>query len=711
MMTSAAFESFALDSLIRQMIRALQLHKRLFAICCLAVLLPGLTVLALIQPRYMATATVAITPAPNAALPGMAPAADPAQSEDWPLTVASLMQSTNVAAAALATVPPAPGGRGLLCRASIGLLCPAAPSPAARSQARIAAFEKQLAVVPEPHAQIIDVSVTAADPARAASLANAVVQSYQRIALDQEAANATQLAAWLTDQSNTIRQSWVAAQDQADQFAAGQHLTIIDNAGTRAPLVEQQITETVASLADAQSQLDSAQAQAGGQRRPGDDTALASLSAQPVVVTAANTLMQLQNERDQLSAEFGPDYPKIEALDREIAATQSMLDRQTRSVSGAARGGVAAARRQVQQLTAQLDALRAQAAREAPADSQYAALNARADSLRIAYQTSQQQADEAMDRPALAQPPVTVISPAQPPLAPVYPDKLKSGIGILFVSLVAGTAALLIKDRAAPGFVQADDLRSSLQLPVLATLPILKAGPDEIESHVFDQPYSRTSEAMRGIAATLSLLAGEQSGPRSVLITSAGALEGKSTLATWLAMAVRHTGQPVLLIDGDHRRGTLMRDVAAKESPGLTDLLARTATLKDVVQIDPKTGVAFISAGSATARSFGGVDIGQLRDLMTTLKKTYSLIVIDSPPLLAMVDGLVLGTIADQTIFVCRWKHSSRQAVIASLDRMRTFGTRVAGVVVSMVEQEAALDFNGGYSRREGLLINQLYGS
>jgi capsular exopolysaccharide synthesis family protein len=207
------------------------------------------------------------------------------------------------------------------------------------------------------------------------------------------------------------------------------------------------------------------------------------------------------------------------------------------------------------------------------------------------------------------------------------------------------------------------------------------------------------------------LLAGEQAGPRAVLITSAGPLEGKSTLALWLATTARQTGQRVLLVDGDHRRGTLMQDANAKEAPGLTDLLARKATLKDVVQIDPRTNVSFISAGTASACSFGSADIVRLRRVMNSLKKSYSLIVIDSPPLLAMVDGLVLGSIADQTVFVCRWQHSSRQAVMASLDRMRTYGAQVAGIVVSMVEQEATLDFNGDYSRRESELINRFYGS
>jgi capsular exopolysaccharide synthesis family protein len=699
-------DAASLDSFVRLMARALRQHKWLFVGCFLAVLIPGLAVLAVIPPAYKATATVAITgPAPGPVLPGMAPVTDAAQSEDWPLTVSSLMQSREVAAAAMQAVPPAaplPGSRGLTCRLSFGLICHKPLSDKARLAAQIDAFQNNLTVAPELHAQVIDVTVSAADPQRAADLANAVVQSYQKIALAQESANTTRLAGWLNDQSNKLRRSWVDAQEQADAFSADNHLMISQDGMARGPLIEQQISTVAANLAAAQAQLDGAQ---------GSSVAGLASSSTPLMVSASDTLMQLENERDQLSAEFGPNYPKIEALNREIATTKSAVSEQTRSAIGSAQGGVAAAKRQVRQLSAQLEALRAEAAREGPAESEYTALSTRADSLRTAYQAFQQQADEVMDRPALLQPPVTLVSPAEAPFSPASPNKVKFAIGVFFISFVAGTAALMIKDRASPGFGQAQDMRSTLQLPLLATLPKLGPAAGGIDSHVLDEPYSRTSEAVRGLAATLSLLAGEHPGARTVLITSAGALEGKSTLATWLATVGRQSGERVLLIDGDHRRGSLMQDAAAKEMPGLTDLLAHKASIKDVVQTDAKTGVEFISAGSAAAPSFGSLDIGRLRALMAGLKETYGLIVIDSPPLLAMVDALVLGTIADQTVFVCRWQHSSRQAIMGSLDRMRSFGVQVTGVVVSMVEQDATLDFNGGYSRREGALINQLYGS
>jgi capsular exopolysaccharide synthesis family protein len=716
MPAAPAVETASFDAALRQVLRAGRRNKRLFLACFGVISLVGFTTLAVLPPTYRATVTVALATANQIPTDG-APIADPTQEDDWPLTVASMMQSSDVAAAALAAVPqptPRPSLRKRLCALGLHVICPAPLSPSELKAAQIYAFLKNLTVMPEPHSRVIDVTVEGADPVRVANLANAVVQAYQQVSLTRQSADADRMADWLNQRTATLKQSWLAARDQADDFTASHHLTIVTTATSSEPLVQQQVATVAANLAVAQAQLDSAQSQDGtlhDAALSGDASAVVAMPAQPMLASTADTLIQLENARDQLAAEFGPNYPKIRALDLQIAHTKATLNGQTGSALSSIRGNLASARRDVRQLSARLDALRAEAVNEAPEDAEYAVLSARAASLGAEYQTFLQHANDAMDRSLYLQPPVSVVSAADVPLSPAAPNKLKFGLGTLFLAFVAGTVAVLAKDRATQGFAQAEELRASVQLPLLATLPLLPNLFGTVARHVVEDPYSRTSEAMRGLAASLAMRAGDHERSQTILVTSAGALEGKSTIATWLALTMQKSGQNVLLVDGDHRRGTLMRDVSLHYVAGLTDVLAGEATIGEVVQSDPDTGLAFITAGSASARSFGTVDIAQLRRLLEGLKQNYSMIVIDSPPLLAMVDGLVLGSLADQTVFVCRWQFSSRQSITASLERLRSYGARVAGLVVSMVDQEATLDFNGEYSRREFRLINQLYGS
>jgi capsular exopolysaccharide synthesis family protein len=583
----------------------------------------------------------------------------------------------------------------------------------ATQQRAIDAFLKNLVVTPELHSSVIDVAVTAATGPRAAAMADAVVVNYQRLDLAQQTAGADNVATWLDMRTGQLRQRWLDAVNTADAFSVAHNLTNAGDETTQDPLVDRQVADMAASLGAAQARLAAAQAQADALHdasAQGDAAALLALPQQPILVAAASNLMQLQSTRGQLAAEFGPDYPKITALDRQIAATQAILGGQTTAALGSIGATLVAAKAEVAQLTGTLDGLRGQASAQTAAQAQFVSLNAEAASERTVYETFLEHSNDLVNRAALLVPPVVFVSHAWAPSAPTFPNKQKLGLAILVLALVAGLAAVFTKDFFAEGFEEADDLRANVPLPLLATIPVV-AGGKSIARYVLDAPFSRASDAMRGLAATLSLLAARDTSARCVLVASAGALEGKSTLAVWLALTVRQGGQAVLVIDGDHRRGLLMQPPGAAAKRGLTDLLVGSAAPEDVIQTDAVTKLDFIAAGEAMSGPFGAEEIARLKSAIGVLKRSYSLIVIDSPPLLAMTDGLVLGNIADQTVFVCRWQQTSRKAVTASLERLHAYGAQVSGIVVSMVDANSTLAFGDDYSRREIGQISRLYGA
>ncbi len=708
-------QTVMIGSSVRQALRAGRHHKWLFLACFFSVLIVGLAVVCTLPSRYSATTVLAISQ--QIASPLAASQAQP-QDDDPAAMIASMLKSKEVAAAMLVQYPPPPARRGprdVLCSKGLVFLCRPSATAAQLQEAQIDGFLADLIVSQEGQSAVMDVTVTAPTAQGAASMANGVVQAYEKIAMQQHAAQAAHVSDWLNQRTSSLRLDWLNAVQSADAYSIAHNLTMSSNGTTSGPLIDQQIGEVAASLDGAQAELINAKAQAASLQdasRHGDPLALVPLSAQPVLVADATTLLQLKNTRDQLSSEFGPDYPKIQALDQQIATTQAELNAQAGNALASIGENLIAATTKVQQLTTQLAQLRTQAVNENGEESQYLALTAEAASAQAIYAAFLQHADEVADRTSWFQSPVNIISAASVPLYPIFPNRIKLGIGIMLLAIVAGMGAALLREYSSQSFGQAADLRTSTQLPVLAMLPwITPKRGETLTQHVLFGPHSRTSEAIRGIAATLSLLAGDHAGSRTVLVTSAGALEGKSTLATWLAVTAQQTGQATLLVDGDHRRGSLMQIASESEKPGLTELLAGTASINDVIQIDPLTQVSFIAAGTATARSFCSADIARLRTIFNALKTTYSFIVIDSPPLLAMADGLVLGNLADQTLFITRWKHSSRQAVVDCLDRLRTYGARVAGIVVTMVEPNASRDFGGEYGRQETLLINRLYGS
>jgi polysaccharide biosynthesis transport protein len=629
-----------------------------------------------------------------------------------------MLQSRDVASAVLRQHPPPPAVPGFdlrswLCGKGLKLVCqkPVVTTPEAKENGEISAFLSKLVVAPELHSRVLDVSVTADDGERAAALADAVVTNYQTIALAQQTADVNRIASWLDARTQQLRQRWLAAVNQANAFDVAQGLTNTGNGEASDPLIDSQIAETSVNLSAAQARLASAQARADA-ISGGNPDAMVDPSQQPIVVASATELAQLEGARRQQAAEFGRNFPGVRELDEQIASTRASLNRATGNALGNIRANLVAARAEVNQLTSYLDKLRAEAGRQSAPQAEYRSLTQEAQSAQTVYETFLDHSKEVVDRAALLEPPLNFVSHAAVPGDPTFPNHAKLLAGVAIVAIVLALAAVLLADYLSVGFGDVDDLRGSVQLPLLTALPLVAAGSRRrVARHVIDEPFSRASEAVRGLAAQLSLMMRDGDKPRSVLVTSASAEEGKTTLAVWLALTVRLGGQKVLVVDGDHRRGSLMRHMSGLTKLGLTDLLAGRATLGDVIQTDPDTKVDFISAGQPMTHSFGTGDIMHLRAIMATLKTSYGLIIVDSPPLLAMTDGLVHASIVDQTIFICRWQSTSRRAVVGCIERLRAYGAQIPGMVVSMVDQKSTMALGDEYSRREIKLINKLYGA
>ena len=158
----------------------------------------------------------------------------------------------------------------------------------------------------------------------------------------------------------------------------------------------------------------------------------------------------------------------------------------------------------------------------------------------------------------------------------------------------------------------------------------------------------------------------KHSTPAVVLVVSAQAEEGKSTICASLGRQYAHGGQRVVVVDADFRCSSIAGVVGIQPSPGLSELLVGTAELRDVVQQDPRSAADFIVAGKHWVDSGLLVSVG-LKEIITELKASYDLIIIDSAPIAALSDAFVIAHIADVIIMAVRWGgNSSRGGLFRS---------------------------------------------
>ena len=210
------------------------------------------------------------------------------------------------------------------------------------------------------------------------------------------------------------------------------------------------------------------------------------------------------------------------------------------------------------------------------------------------------------------------------------------------------------------------------------------------QDYALDRPRSRYAEALREVLTGLLLRRAGEGEPASrarvVLVTSALPNEGKSTLTLSLARAAAAEGLRVMVIDADLRKPALHDLVGLKPGAGLVEVLRREVPLADALATDPRLPLKLLPGSkrlSQPTRLLGPDGIGAL---LTALRPSFDLILVDSAPLVAVVDAKLLAKLADAVLFVVRYGSTRRDFCDSALRGLRESGAAVAGAVLSQVD-------------------------
>jgi capsular exopolysaccharide synthesis family protein len=292
-------------------------------------------------------------------------------------------------------------------------------------------------------------------------------------------------------------------------------------------------------------------------------------------------------------------------------------------------------------------------------------------------------------------PDVRVLDPAVVPDSPLTNLKFAIFGGGIALGFGVGIGLALLLDKFDRRLRYPDQV-ASLGLTILGTVPRVTSngkGPRNTDG-------AQVVESLRSIRLNLVNAYGA-AGPLVTTITSPGSGDGKSFLASNLALAFADAGHRTLLIDGDIRRGTLHRVLNVNRKPGLLDFLGGQATREQVIQATRVPSVDFIGCGT---RKMGGPELlasPAMSQLILSLRSQYNVIIVDSAPLGAGVDALVLGTLTGSLLLVLRTGVTDTELASAKLGDLDRLPIRVLGAVLNDVKAEGIYKYYSylpGYS-------------
>ncbi len=566
------------------------------------------------------------------------------------------------------------------------------------------AFLTHLYVAPKGRSRVIGVSVESADPGLAAAAANAVADGYIENQLRSKLDATEHAHKWLDDRVREMREQVVNA-DQAVE-AYRQKVGIMQ--GRTGTLLSEQASDLGTKILQAQADRGAAEARLkvanAAMASPRGILGLPEVQGSPEIQglrAQENTLMQRAAE---LSRGFGENYPKLAAVRSQIADVQSRLRQEVDRAANNYREQARAAAIREEQLKGTLANLRQEVGVGLQGEIELRALQHEADADRALYDRLLARSKETNVESGLQQPDAQIISHAESPELPSFPNP-KLILPIFFItSLIVAVLLVFALEQLDQGFSTLEQVEATLGFTALGMVPRLRRsalrqqGP---ESYVLAQPDSLYSEGVRSLYTSL-LLSGAQRPPKVVLLTSALPGEGKSTVALSLARLMASCGKRVAMVDCDLRRPTLHKAFGTAQSPGLTEFLAGQAELGAVLSRDTMSDACLIAAGvrSQTAPDLFASDA--MRKLIAALSSQFDLVVLDSAPVLAVSDTRNLARLADKIVFVVRWQVTRRFAAQPALRQMVDAGGNVAGVLLSMVDLRRYAKFDDrGFNHRQ----------
>jgi capsular exopolysaccharide synthesis family protein len=266
------------------------------------------------------------------------------------------------------------------------------------------------------------------------------------------------------------------------------------------------------------------------------------------------------------------------------------------------------------------------------------------------------------------------------PFSPVSDTRRDLFFMILAGSLGLGLALAVLRDRVDPRVQYPDQVTAGMGLNILGAVPALRGG------RLGSGDMALAVEAFRSIQLSLTHAAAD-GGPIMVTFSSPGASDGKSFVTSNLAIAFADMGHRTLVIDGDVRRGTMHKLLGATHKPGLTDYLSGRTDRRTILQETRYPLLHFIGCGSRQDSGPKLLGSPKMRNLMRDLRADYDVILVDSPPLGACVDPMILSTLTRNLVLVVRSGSTDRTLAESKLDALDRLPVRVLGAVLNDVTQ------------------------
>ena len=605
------------------------------------------------------------------------------------------------------TVPLAPTGRDIFSRLR-QRLHPTTQDPLETAHRGLTVAVQTFDARPVAKTRLIELSCQSTSPDVAAQFLNAMAAEFAEDTSRSRMQSSQKTSEWLSAQIEDTKSKVQEAEEHLRDFVQASGNVF---AGQDATLEDTKLASLKGDLAKIQADRIIKQTRYELTLKNPPQT-LGEILDDAILKGYQQKIEDLKREKASLETIYTPKHEKVKKIDAQLPLLESAYATELNSVVKRIKNDYDAALRQEKLLSAAYNSQAQRVGSEATKAAQYNALRREVETLRQIYQTLLMQSNQAGLSSSVPINPVRIVEPANPPESPFKPQPiLNISFGTMF-GFVLTAGIMFLRERMDHSIRSPGVTRRLLNTPELGVIPNLRLNGNGVArggwrqlrrgGHVQDElavqdpaaalmTWQRSpaivAESFRGTLASILRNPGAKK-HKTILITSPGPGEGKTTVIQNIGIALAETGAKVLLVDGDFRRPHLHRKFGLPNDFSLVDLIADDTPL---AACPPEhfgiptgfPGLSILPNRTTDENVSKALYSPRLRSIFENLVERYDTILVDAPPILNVADTRIIAPLTDALILVLRCGVTNRESALEAYRRIQEDGLSVLGTVLT----------------------------
>ena len=561
-----------------------------------------------------------------------------------------------------------------------------------RKELLITLFSENLTISPVPNTQVVKIAYTSESPKLAAEIANTVAEVYIESYLEAKFDMTSKATSWLNDSLAGLRNKLEVSEKNLAEFDQREQLVDLDGVVGLASEELQGLSEQLLQAENRLKQSEIIFEQV--QNFNGDPAELAAMPAvqnHPSIQNVKEAELKAQSNVSELSKVYGPKHLKMISAQAELASVMQTLENQVASLISGITNEYRQAQSQVNRLRVAVASAKEEYRKLSTLESKRRVLQREVDTNQQLYDSFFTRLQETSEVEGFESANARVLDRATLPVEPFKPKKSLILIATLVMSTGFGIFIALVLDFLNSGIRSVDDVERRLGQRMMGLIPWQphKKNNDLPLREFFDTSNHVFSEAIRTLRTSIQLL--DLSGDKKVImVTSSVPKEGKTTVSINLAFAMGQIGK-TLLIDTDLRKPAIAKRFGMPGfQPGIANLVSGTHSLDECLCNDVASNIDVITAGSATPNPQELLMNDNFKKVIKQLREQYEHIIIDTAPIQAVSDAIIVSESADMLFHVVKADATNEKIVSSGLERFMRVGKRIDGVILNQVDVKKA---------------------